>query len=152
MAAESGVESETLQRFLTRQAGIVEGWGAAKGLRNLRDSFAKTILVADENSLAVSEQMRRLLKAAMALHLPRVVLVGNEKQLGAVEAGTPFAQLRRAVMRTAVMDEILRQRDAILKEAVRADLAGEVKTAFAKLGNNILQVDGDRIGPDAAER
>ena len=152
LAAESGIASETLQRFLTRHAGIVEGRGAAKGLRNLRASFAKTVLVVDESSLASSEQMRRLLKATAALRLPRVVLVGDEKQLGAVEAGEPFAQLRRAGMRTAVMDEILRQRDTVLKEAVRAGLAGEVKTAFARLGNNIVQVDGDQIGPDAAER
>ena len=152
LAAESGIASETLQRFLTRHAGIVEGRSRAKGLRNLRDSFAKTVLVVDESSLASSEQMRCLLKIATVLRLPRVVLVGDEKQLGAVEAGTPFAQLRRAGMQTAVMDEILRQRDATLKEAVRAGLAGEVKTAFAKLGNNILQVDGDRIGSDAAER
>ena len=51
-----------------------------------------------------------------------------------------------------VMDEILRQRDAELKEAVRASLAGEVKTAFAKLGGNIAQVDRDAIGTHAAAR
>ena len=110
---ESGIESETLQRFLARHAGIVEGrGGAAKGSRNLRAQFSKTMLVVDESSLASSEQMRGLLKAATALRVARVVLVGDEKQLGAVEAGKPFAQLRRAGMQTVVMDEILRQRDA----------------------------------------
>jgi len=37
-----------------------------------------------------------------------VVLVGDERQLGAVEAGKSFEQLRRAGVKTAVMDEILR--------------------------------------------
>ena len=78
----------------------------------------------DESSLASSEQMRGLLKAATTIRVPRVVLVGDEKQLGAVEAGKPFEQLRRAGMQTAVMDEILRQRDMELKEAVRAGPRG----------------------------
>ena len=84
------------------------------------------------------------------LRLARVVLVGDEKQLGAVEAGKPFAQLRAAGMQTVVMDEIFRQRDTELKEAVRASLAGEVKTAFAKLDGHITQVDKDELGQTAA--
>ena len=66
-----------------------------KGLRQLRASFSKTVLVVDESSLASSEEMRGLLKAATTLRVPRVVLVGDKKQLGAVEAGKPFEQLRR---------------------------------------------------------
>ena len=143
---ESGIGSETVQRFLARHEGIMEGRGTARGLRNLRASFSKTVLVVDESSLASSEQMRGLLRVATTLRVPRVVLVGDEKQLGAVEAGKPFEQLRRAGMQTAVMDEILRQRDMDLKEAVRAGLAGEVRTAFEKLGDRIAQVEREDIG------
>ena len=75
--------------------------------------------MVDESSLASSEQMRGLLRVATALRLPRVVLVGDEKQLDGVDAGKPFAQLKSAGMETAVMDEILRQRDMDLREAVR---------------------------------
>ena len=149
---ESGIGSETVQKFLARHAGIIEGRGTARGLRNLRASFSKTVLVVDESSLASSEQMRGLLRVATTLRVPRVVLVGDEKQLGAVEAGKPFEQLRRAGMQTAVMDEILRQRDVELKEAVRAGLAGEVRTAFEKLGDRIAQVEREDIGKEAAER
>ncbi len=152
LGKEAGIESETLQRFLARHAGLIEGRGTAKGLRNLRGRFAKTVLVVDESSLASSEQMRGLLRAATTLRLTRVVLVGDEKQLGSVEAGKPFAQLRAAGMQTAVMDEIVRQRDAELREAVRASLAGEVKTAFAKLGGHIAQVNEDELGAHAAAR
>ncbi|MCY4438857.1 MAG: AAA family ATPase, partial [Deltaproteobacteria bacterium] len=149
---ESGIASETLQRFLARHEGIIEGRGTARGLRNLRASFSKTLLVVDESSLASSEQMRGLLRVATTLRVPRVVLVGDEKQLGAVEAGKPFEQLRRAGMQTAVMDEILRQRDKELKEAVRAGLAGEVRTAFEKLGDRIAQVEREDIGKETAAR
>ena len=149
---ESGIASETLQRFLARHAGVIESRGTNRGMRNLRSQFAKTVLVVDESSLASSEQMRGLLRVAHTLRLARVVLVGDEKQLGAVEAGKPFAQLRQAGMQTVVMDEIVRQRDAELKEAVRASLAGEVQTAFARLGGHIAQVDRDTLGAHAAAR
>ncbi len=149
---ESGIESETLQRFLARNEGIIEGRGTVKGLRQLRALFSKTVLVVDESSLASSEQMRDLLKAATTLRVPRVVLVGDEKQLGAVEAGKPFEQLRRSGMQTVVMEEILRQRDMELKEAVRAGLVGEVRTAFDKLGDRVVQVDREQLGLEAAER
>ena len=129
---------------------MIEGRGTAKGLSNLRERFSRTMLVVDESSLASSEQIRGLIKAATVLRVPRVVLVGDEKQLGAVEAGKPFAQLKAAGMQTAVMDDIVRQRDADLKEAVRASLSGEVKTAFAKLGNRVMQVERGDLGAETA--
>ena len=117
------------------------------------DPFStKTLLVVDESSLASTEQMRDLLRIATTLRTARVVLVGDEKQLDGVEAGTPFAQLRTAGMQTAVMDEIVRQRDAELKEAVRAGLAGEVKTAFEMLGDRVSEVTREHLGADVAER
>ena len=152
LGQESGIRSETLQRFLARHAGFAEGRGTARSLREMRKTHAKTILVVDESSLASSEQMRGLLRIATALRLPRVVLVGDEKQLDGVEAGKPFAQLQRAGMTTAAMEEILRQRDAELKEAVRASLAGEVKTAFAKLGDRVAQAEPEHLGREAARR
>ncbi len=127
LANESGIRSETLQRYLARHDGIAQGRGTAAGLRKLRATNAKTMLVVDESSLASSGQMRNLMRIATALRLPRVVLVGDEKQLGAVEAGKPFAQLKAAGMATAVMDDIVRQRDAELKAAVTASLTGDVK-------------------------
>ena len=152
LGQESGIRSETLQRFLARHAGFAEGRGTARSVREMRKTHAKTILVVDESSLASSEQMRGLLRIATALRLPRVVLVDDEKQLDGVEAGKPFAQLQRAGMTTAAMEEILRQRDTELKEAVRASLAGEVKTAFAKLGDRVARAEPENLGREAAQR
>ena len=75
----------------------------------------------------------------MRLRIPRVVLVGDARQLDAVDAGKPFAQLQAAGMKTAVMDEIMRQRDPALREAVEASLAGEIGKAFEKLGDRIAE-------------
>ena len=152
LGSEAGMDSETLQRFLARNAGVAEGRLTPKGKKDMRASFAKTVLVVDEASLASTVQMRHLLRIATQLRLPRVVLVGDEKQLDAVDAGKPFQQLQNAGMATARMDEIMRQRDEALKEAVRASLAGEVKTAFEKLGRNIAEANPENLAGAAAAR
>ena len=152
LAAEAGIGSETLQRFLARYSGVAEGRMTKKGEKEMRAAFAKTALVVDEGSLASTVQARDLLRIADALRIPRVVLVGDEKQLDAVDAGIPFAQLQRAGMRTAVMDEIMRQRDPALKEAVEASLKGDIERAFGKLGDNIEAVKRDNLAGAAAAR
>ena len=81
-----------------------------------------------------------------------MVLVGDEKQLEAVDAGKPFAQLQKAGMKTAVMDEIMRQRDGSLREAVEASLAGEIGRAFDKLGGNVAEVKPNNLAGAAAAR
>ncbi len=150
LAAEAGIETETLQRFLARNAGVAAGRLTRKGAREMRAAFRKTVLVVDEGSLASTLQARDLLRIANTLRIPRVVLVGDEKQLDAVDAGKPFAQLQRASMQTAVMDEILRQKDAELKEAVRASLTGEIGRAFEKLGSRVAEVHPDNLSGAAA--
>ncbi len=149
---EAGIRSETLQRFLARNAGVAEGRLTARGERQMRAAFRKTVLVVDEGSLASTVQARDLLRIANTLRIPRVVLVGDEKQLDAVDAGKPFAQLQRAGMKTAAMDEIMRQRDAGLKAAVEASLAGDVRKAFEKLGPNVAEVKADNLAGAAAAR
>ena len=55
-------------------------------------------------------------------------------------------------MKTATMDEIMRQRDPDLKAAVEASLAGDVKRAFEKLGSNVAEVRPDNLAGAAAAR
>ena len=152
LATEAGIATETLQRFLARNAGVAEGRLTKRGAREMRAAFAKTILVVDEGSLASTVQARDLLRIANELRIPRVVLVGDARQLDAVDAGKPFAQLQAAGMKTAVMDEIMRQRDPALKEAVEASLKGDVGRAFEKLGSNVAEVKPDNIAGAVAAR
>ena len=72
--------------------------------------------------------------------------------MDAVDAGKPFAQLQQAGMKTAVMGEILRQRDPGLKAAVEARLAGEIGKAFDRLGDNVAEVKADSIAGAVAAR
>ena len=152
LEAEAGIASETLQRFLARNSGLAQGRLTKKGQKQMRAAYRKTALVVDEGSLASTREVRELLKIADVLRLPRVVLVGDAKQLDAVDAGKPFAQLQGAGMKTAVMKEIMRQRDPELKAAVEASLAGDVKRAFEKLGSNVAEVRPDNLAGAAAAR
>ena len=152
LAAESGIESETLQRFLARNAGVAEGRLTRKGARDMRAAFGKTVPVVDEGSLASTVQARNLLRIARELRLPRVVLVGDGKQLDAVDAGKPFVQLQQAGMKTAVMSQIMRQREPELKAAVEASLGGDIRKAFDKLGSNVAEVKADNLAGAAAAR
>ena len=150
--AEAGIASETLQGFLARNAGVAGDRLSRKGEQAMKARFRKTVLVVDEGSLASTVQARDLLRIADTLRIPRVVLVGDERQLDAVDAGKPFAQLQAAGMTCAVMDEIVRQREPALKEAVEASLAGDIGKAFEKLGDNVAEVKGDNLAGAAAAR
>ena len=152
LAAEAGIESETLQRFLARYDGVAAGRLTKEGRTGLREKFSRSVLVVDEASLASTVQMRNLLRIARELRLPRVVLVGDEKQLDAVDAGKAFAQLQGAGMQTATMDQIMRQRNPDLKEAVEASLAGEIGKAFGKLDGKVHEVEPKNIAGAVAAR
>ena len=150
--AEAGIASETLQGFLARNAGVAEDRLSHRGKQAMKARFRKTVLVVDEGSLASTAQARDLLRIADTLRIPRVVLVGDERQLDAVDAGKPFAQLQAARMKCAVMDEIVRQREPALKEAVEASLTGDVGKAFEKLGDNVAEVKSDNLAGATAAR
>ena len=55
-------------------------------------------------------------------------------------------------MKTATMDEIMRQRDPDLKQAVEASLKGDIGRAFEKLGDNVAEVKPDNIAGAVAAR
>jgi ATP-dependent exoDNAse (exonuclease V) alpha subunit len=62
-----------------------------------------------------------------------VLLVGDIRQHQGVEAGRPFEQLQDAGMRTATLDDIVRQKDPDLKSAVELLATGQVSAALDAL-------------------
>jgi ATP-dependent exoDNAse (exonuclease V) alpha subunit len=63
----------------------------------------------------------------------RVIFVGDTRQHQGVEAGRPFQQLQDAGMHTAHLDEIIRQKDPALKQAVEQLAHGHVHEAIDNL-------------------
>jgi conjugative relaxase-like TrwC/TraI family protein len=130
---EAGIEAGTLQGFLSRTSDpdIAE---------------RKHFYLVDESSLASTNQMREFL-ARIAPH-DRVLLVGDIRQHQGVEAGRPFEQLQEAGMRTARLDEIVRQKDPALKSAVELLAKSQVSAAL-----DLLQQQGHvKEIPGAEER
>ncbi|MGR3762428.1 MobF family relaxase (plasmid) [Roseobacteraceae bacterium NS-SX3] len=104
----------------------------------------RSILVVDEASMVSAQDMRSFMDYAERTKAARVIFVGDVDQLDAVTAGQPFAQLQKAGMRTAVMDEIRRQRDPDLKAAVYHSIRREITDAFDRLEGNVQMVDAPR--------
>ncbi|TRD17777.1 DUF2075 domain-containing protein [Palleronia caenipelagi] len=98
---------------------------------------SKTIMVVDEASMISSREMRTLMDHATRTGVARVVFLGDVKQLDAVAAGTPFDQLQKAGIPNAVMDDIQRQRDPALRDAVNHAIKGEARAAIHKIGDNL---------------
>ncbi len=115
--SETGIESSTLQRHLA----------SAKE----QDGSSKRLYVLDESSLACTKQMNDFFNGLE--ESDRVLLVGDTRQHQAVEAGRPYQQLRQAGIETAKLDEIVRQKDPALKEAVQQLSRGSVKEAMEGL-------------------
>jgi conjugative relaxase-like TrwC/TraI family protein len=137
--AEAGVETSTLQRHLS------------KGTQP--DTGEKRLYVLDESSLASTRQMHEFIER---LHRnDRVLLVGDRRQHEAVEAGRPFAQLQEAGMRTATLNDIVRQRDPELKQVVEQLARGQVGAAVESLDQQgrVHQLKGhdERIAAIARE-
>jgi conjugative relaxase-like TrwC/TraI family protein len=119
---EAGIEAGTLQGFLARAAN--------PDLREQRHFY-----IIDESSLASTNQMREFLSRIDPND--RVLLVGDIRQHQDVEAGRPFEQLQEAGMRTATLDDIVRQKDPALKSVVELLATGQASAAL-----DLLQEQG----------
>jgi len=97
-----GVAADTLQGFLARS-------------RN-GDLTEKHLYMVDESSLASTKQMRDFLEKIGPQD--KVLLIGDTRQHQGVDAGKPFEQLQQAGMKTAQLDQIVRQKDPELLKAV----------------------------------
>jgi conjugative relaxase-like TrwC/TraI family protein len=116
---DAGIPSDTLQGFLVRN----QQPGA--------DPNSRHLYMVDEASLAGTRQMREFLTKIGPQD--RVLLIGDTRQHQGVEAGKPFEQLVKAGMRTAQLDQIMRQKDPELKAVVERLARGDVAAGIDML-------------------
>ena len=111
----SGIESRTLH-------SLEHAW------KNADDPYrltARTVLVIDEAGMVGSQQLARVIAAAEQAGA-KVVLVGDDKQLQAVEAGAPFRAIVERIG-AAEITEIRRQNEDWAKAASMALARGAMK-------------------------
>ena len=148
LAREAGVEAETLQRFLVRHGDLSD----PGKLERARSELGGALVAVDEASMVDTVRMEALLTVAKNLGIARVALVGDTRQLRAVDAGQPFRLLQKAGMETAVMDEVLRQRDPELRQAVRQSREGAPGAAIEGLGERVREAARGELGGEAGRR
>ncbi|OKH21816.1 hypothetical protein FACHB389_31465 [Nostoc calcicola FACHB-389] len=90
------------------------------------------IWIVDEAGLLSAKDAHALLERATT-EGARLLLVGDTKQLSAVEAGNPFKSLQQAGIKTAHLTQSNRQRNPDLKIAVDLIADGRVEAGFKQL-------------------
>ena len=131
LQAGSGIESRTL-------ASLEFAWKNGKDKLTSRD-----VLVIDEAGMIGSRQLGRVLKAAEQAGA-KVVLLGDDKQLAAIEAGAAFRGVVQHVG-AAEITEVRRQKEAWARAAGQELARGSVAdglAAYAERGH--VQIHGSR--------
>lgn len=139
VAAEARAKGETIVA-IAPTASAAETLGKAIGGDGLtvarhisQKERAGGLWIVDEASMVSARDMARLLQQAEKANA-RVVLVGDAKQLGSVEAGAAFRQLQgESSLKTHVLDEIVRQDNKATRAAVYAAIHGNATAALKKL-------------------
>jgi conjugative relaxase-like TrwC/TraI family protein len=114
---QAGVHSNTVQSFLARSQGS--------------HPQHRKLFFIDESSLASTNQVRDFLRRLGPED--RLLFVGDTRQHQGVEAGRPFQQLQEAGMRTAKLEQIVRQKDPLLKSEVEMLAKGQTAPAIESL-------------------
>ncbi len=138
---DAGIKSTTLQKhILTAEKALVEADKNPFSRGQILDKTSRQVWVVDESSQLGGKQVKRLMHLADRLG-SRVVMIGDTKQLAAIEAGKPFAQLFNAGMQRTVIETNLRQRNQDHKDAVAQASAGNVRGAMATLSKETVQIE-----------
>lgn len=131
---ETGIPSMTVARF-------IKAYGAdAKA--PVPESLKGAILIVDEASMLANTDQLKLIEIANRQDVARLVFVGDARQLGAVDAGKPFALVQDGGIATARMDANLRARDDTVRDVAAAAQAGDVATALQLLGGKVVEAEG----------
>ncbi|MBA3920218.1 MAG: relaxase domain-containing protein [Nostocaceae cyanobacterium] len=121
LSTELGIEANTVARKLVTESP--------------EELPTHQIWIVDEAGLLGANDALDLLRRAEQENA-RILLVGDTKQLSSVAAGNPFKSLQQAGIKTALMNESLRQRTPELKIAVDLLSDGMIEKGFRKLEEN----------------
>jgi conjugative relaxase-like TrwC/TraI family protein len=109
------------------------------------------VWVVDEAGLLSAKDALALITRAQE-HQARVILVGDTRQLSAVEAGNPFKSLQQAGMATAYLTQSLRQKNQQIKAGVDLIAEGKIAEGIHQLKPYIHQVESEAARAQAIAR
>jgi len=129
LGQSAGVESRTVASLL------------ASGGHGISD---RHVLVLDEAGQLGNRQALRMLEISRATGA-RLILLGDNKQTGAIEQGKPFWLLQRLGLPTAELAESMRQQTRTMKAAVTSARAGDYAASLAGLDKVVSGGDADAL-------
>ena len=135
----AGIESRTIESFL-QVIERAQGKSTPHALENIKKDYANVSLLVDESSMQSNSQMDRLQRAIESTGIKRAYFVGDERQLGSVEAGAPFSYALEKNLDHSKMDNIRRQKDPRLLAAVKELAKGDVTPGVRKAGAFIQEL------------
>ena len=138
LQSDSGIESTTIHSFLNKlekDSGVRQEKTATEGIKQdwdlskVKKSNKKQIWVVDEAGLVDNRMMNYLIEASIKADA-KLVLTGDYQQLPPVGAGEPMKNLIDNGMATAYMEDIRRQKDIELLNAVKESVKGDTLNTY----------------------
>ncbi len=129
-----GLTAQTVDSFILD----AKKWGDNKA----SPDFSKTVLIVDEASMVSNRNMRSVLKIGHDVNVRAIVPTGDTQQNPSIESGKPHDLIQRKLEDTTIhLEDIQRQKNDVLKEAVKAIYQNNVAKTFTALGDAIIEIN-----------
>ncbi|MGE4339977.1 MAG: MobF family relaxase [Pigmentiphaga sp.] len=155
-AAEPGTRFLALAPTSSAAANLGDGAGVeartvasllAGGGRHLTEAH---VLLVDEAGQLGNRQAQRLLQISRETGA-RLILLGDNRQTGAIEQGKPFWLLQRLGLPTAELTESMRQETRTMKSAVTEARAGNYAASLEQLDKVVSGASAERLASGLVE-
>jgi len=142
LSADAGIPAQTVSAFINAHlSGAMRGSGPR--YEASKEALKDTIVVLDEASLVGTEQMVNLLTIANRLDLDRLVLIGDDRQLQAVDHGRPFGLAQDHGAQKTELNTSQRQKTEQMKAVAHLARHGNFSLALAQLGDKVTEAGND---------
>jgi conjugative relaxase-like TrwC/TraI family protein len=149
-AAEPGIRFLALAPTSSAAANLGDGARVdARTVASLlagggKDVTDAHVLLVDEAGQLGNRQAQRLLQISRETGA-RLILLGDNRQTGAIEQGKPFWLLQRLGLPTAELTESMRQETRMMKAAVAEARAGDYTGSLEKLDKVVSGASAQRL-------
>lgn len=130
-----GIKAQTVDSFILDMQRIQKN--------NIPHDFSKTVLVVDEASMVSSRNMLKVLNITHDFNYRAAIPTGDIEQNPSIEAGKPHDLIQHTLDTTILLQDIQRQKNEVLKKAVKAVYRHDVKETFAILGDSIKEISAN---------
>lgn len=142
--------ASTVDGFLGKYARVLDGTAQPDRIDAARSALGGALIMVDEASQIGSDQIAKLVDLANLMQVDRLVLAGDIRQLPAIAAGKPFAQLQEQQLPTSLVTENLRAKTERMQALNQALERKDISGAFNLLEPATIQVVPGNVAKAAA--